>query len=267
MKILINNELVDDDDANLGVYDLGLNRGFGVFDFFRISNGKFRFFEDHLDRFLNSIRLANIPFHYSRHEVKHQIESLREINSIENGFVRITLTGGYSDNFADIPKDSKLIVVVGKTQVGSQSIKEGAALISKYFLRSVPSIKTTNYFFAQMHRQEMLDRGALDILYYTDTITEASKANIFFVKGRQLYTPGKNILEGITRKKVLSLFPEAIIDDIPSEKMYDFDEAFVCSSTKEITPVLKIDDYVIGDGNTGSVTKAVSQKFLELTRL
>ena len=263
MKILINNQIVDQDDASLGIYDLGLNRGFGVFDFFRISKGKFRFFEDHLDRFLNSIKLSNIPFNYSREDVKSKIHYLREINSVINGYVRITLTGGDSPNFGDIPSESKLIVVVGN--LDSNLIgDEGVSLISKFYIRSVPKIKTTNYFFAQMHRAEMLERGAVDILYYTDEITETSRANIFFVKKGKLYTPKSDILEGITRKKVLSLFPDTILKDIPAENMYDFDEVFICSSTKEITPVIKIDDTIIGNGKPGAVTIGVMRKFQTL---
>ena len=263
MKILINNEIVDQNDACLGIYDLGLNRGYGVFDSFRISNGKFRFFEDHLDRFLNSITLSNIPFHYTRDQVKKKIEELKEINEITDGFVRITLTGGDSPNFADITSESKLVVVVEKSDTPVVK-NEGVSLISKYYQRSVPKIKTTNYFFAQMHRSEMLEKGAVDILYYTDKVTETSRANIFFVKGGKLYTPKNDILEGITRKKVLSLFPETILENISRESMYDFEEVFICSSTKEVTPVVKIDDNMIGDGKPGEMTLEVLRQFQTL---
>lgn len=262
MKILINDNLIDSSDAKINVLDLGLNRGYAVFDYFKIVNSHFRFFEDHLDRFLVSIELSKIPFVYSREEVKEKIVSLKDINKIENGFVRITLTAGNSDNYSRISSHSNLIIVVGSSPMNEgDKLKSGVKLISKYFQRGIPKIKTTDYFFAQMHQSEMIESGAVDILYYTDTITETSRANIFFVKSGKLFTPQSNILEGITRKKVLSMYGNTQIADISMEEINSFDEAFICSSTREITPVVSIDDIIIGSGKVGAKTTEVYQNF------
>jgi len=266
MKISINDKIIESTDLCLGVYDLGLNRGYAVFDYFKIVACNFRFFEDHLDRFLNSVHLSNIPFQYSREQVKEKVVHLNVINKIENGFVRITLTAGDSDNFSRISSHSNLIIVVGSSPISEPNkTKPGIKLISRYFQRAIPKIKTTDYFFAQMHQAAMLEWCAADILYYTDSITETSRANIFFVKNGTLYTPKSNILEGITRKKILSIYPDTEIVDIPINEIHRFDEAFICSSTREITPVLKIDDIIIGSGKAGPKVTELSQKFRMLS--
>jgi branched-chain amino acid aminotransferase len=260
MKTLINDDFVDDPVANISIYDLGLNRGYAVFDFFKIVNNKFLFLEDHLDRFLASIRLSNIPCPYDRDQIKHKIITLKEVNHVENGYVRITLTAGNSDDFINISSQSKLIIVMGHTSLTDDK-PEGVNLISKYYQRSIPKIKTTDYFFAQMHRSEMLNANAADILYYTNSITETSRANIFFIKNNTLYTPKSNILEGVTRKKILSLYDNTLITDISLRQIHEFEEAFICSTTREIMPVLKIDDIPIGSGTAGLRVKSVQQKF------
>jgi len=262
MKIFVNDDLIDDGDASISVFDLGLNRGYAVFDYFKIVGGRFRFFEDHLDRFLNSVRLSNIPLQYSRAQVKEKIVSLKDINKIENGFVRIILTAGESDNFARLSSHSNLVVVVGRPlSIDNNESKSGVNLISKYYQRSTPKIKTTDYFFAQMHRSEMLKADAVDVLYFTESITETSRANIFFIKNDLLYTPKSNILEGITRKWVIECYDDTHIEDISMNQLQSFDEAFICSSTREITPVLKIDDFTIGSGVVGPKTSEVMQRF------
>jgi D-alanine transaminase/branched-chain amino acid aminotransferase len=60
--IYLNNAFVKAEDAKIHVSDLGLVRGYGIFDFFRAIDGKAIFLEDHLDRFENSARLMGLPF-------------------------------------------------------------------------------------------------------------------------------------------------------------------------------------------------------------
>lgn len=262
MKVSINDRIVDIAEASIGVYDLGLNRGYAVFDYFNIVNGNFRFFEDHLKRFMRSIHYSKIPCAYTIDNVRDKIVQLKEINAIQNGYVRITLTGGTSTDFASIPQDSHLIIVLGRYDaVRFEEAKTGVKLISKQYQRLIAHIKTTDYFFAQMHREEMLNADAVDVLYFNEYITETSKANIFFVKDGTLYTPEANILEGITRKKVLDLYPDTVRCNIRRDQISEFDEVFMCSSTREISPVIKIDEQGFDSGRPDGKVSEVMERF------
>lgn len=261
MKGYINDKLIDCDKAQLSAYDLGLNRAYAVFDFFRIINGNFRFLDDHLDRFLVSIQLANIPNPYSKAQLHTKILELQNINKIKNGFVRITLTAGSSLDFGSL-SSSALFILVGLLENKTNEFSNGIKLISRKHQRNFPKIKSTDYFFAQMLHQELKEAKAADVLYYNDFVSETSRANIFGIKNGTIITPKDNILEGITRKKTLAMLPSCTLTDITMDDLYDCDEVFITSSTKELTPIVQIDDRLIGDGAVGKHYKDLHAQFL-----
>lgn len=261
MKGYINDTLIDCDNAQLSAYDLGLNRAYAVFDFFRIVNGKFRFFEDHLERFINSIQLSNIPNPYTKDELLKKITELQNINKIKHGFIRITLTAGTSSNFGTISSPT-LIILSGILTVNSPSnYTEGIKLICKKYQRGFPNIKNTDYFFPQMLHQELKEANATDVLYHTDYVTETSRANVFCVKDGKVATPKTNVLKGITRKKLLEMEPSISLLNMTLEELYNADEVFITSTSKELMPVVQIDDKLIGNGKVGTIYKGLHAKF------
>jgi len=261
LKGYINDRLIDCDKAQISAYDLGLNRAYAVFDFFRIVNGNFRFLNDHLDRFINSILLAKISNPYTKAQLHEKVLELQALNKVQHGYIRITLTAGSSSNFGSL-SSSTLIVLMGVLNATNKSdYTEGIKLISKKHQRTFPEIKSTNYFFPQMLHQELKDAKATDVLYYTDLVTETSRANIFGVKNGRILTPKANILEGITRKKLLVMEPSITITDIRIDELYDCDEVFITSSSKELMPVIQIDNKRIGNGKVGSIYNGLHNRF------
>ncbi|WP_162497519.1 aminotransferase class IV [Aureibaculum marinum] len=266
MKGYINDKLIDCNKAQISAYDLGLNRAYAVFDFFRIVNGQFRFLDDHLDRFVSSITLANIPNSYSKEDLRNKVLELQEINKISQGYIRITLTGGSSSNFGTL-ESSTLIILAGVLKVGSlKDYTEGIKLISKKHQRSFPKIKSTDYFFPQMLHKELKMCNATDVLYHTDYITETSRANVFCIKNGIITTPKKNVLEGITRKKILTLNKSIVLSDITIDELYNSDEVFITSSSKELMPVVQIDNKIIGNGKVGAIYKQLHSQFKNFCR-
>jgi len=262
----LNDKLIDCDNAQISAYDLGLNRAYAVFDFFRIVNGNFRFLEDHLDRFMNSIQLANIPNPYTKSELRDKALELQAINKVQHGYIRITLTAGSSSNFGTL-STSTLIVLMGVSSADNKiDYTDGIRLISRYHQRIFPEIKSTNYFFPQMLHQELKQTKATDVLYFTDYVTETSRANVFCVKNGTIKTPKNNILEGITRKKILALKPSITLTDISLKELYDADEIFITSSSKELMPVVQIDDKLIDNGKVGQVYKELHEEFVIFCR-
>ena len=98
-------------------------------------------------------------------------------------------------------------------------------------------------------------------MFHTDRISEASRANLFFVKGDRIYTPASDILKGITRKKVISLFPDIQIRDIDIEDLYDFDEMFMTSTARDVSPVVAVEGQKIGKGVPGPITREIQAAF------
>ena len=112
-------------------------------------------------------------------------------------------------------------------------------------------------------------RDATDALFVNerDHVLEATRSNFFIFRGDTLITPHRGILVGITRNFVLELARNKFnIEERPIllEELALADEAFITSSSKEITPVVQIDDSIIGNGKPGRRTYQLEQLFIEM---
>ena len=145
-----------------------------------------------------------------------------------------------------------------------------ASVILHEYVREYPLIKSTNYFTSNLLHRKRVMAGALDVIYHKDgLVSEASRSNVFVIKDGRLFTPGKNILEGISRKTLLSVAPEVIktqVEDVPVSDLKTADEVFICSTLKEVCPIVEIDGKPIGKGKVGPVTRRISQLFQEKVR-
>ncbi|MFC2134696.1 aminotransferase class IV, partial [Bacteroidota bacterium] len=114
------------------------------------------------------------------------------------------------------------------------------------------------------------EKGALDILYFSEHgITECPRDNFFIFKNDILITPKDFILWGITRKIVLQLAEKQYAIEerrIDPQELKEADETFVTSTTKNIIPIVRIDDTIIGNGKIGDGTKNIMNLFNTYTQ-
>ena len=131
-------------------------------------------------------------------------------------------------------------------------------------------IKSTSLLGNVMHFQQGKDSGKDEIILYNGAgiITEASACNVFIVKNKQILTPklDHQLLPGITRSIVLeSLRLSGGFDvsetDIHLEQLLSADEVWITSSSKEIGPVVKINDSVVGTGKPGEMWLAAQTAY------
>ena len=116
--------------------------------------------------------------------------------------------------------------------------------------------------------QEALDKNTQECVFVRNgLITECSHSNIFFIVDDILYThPESNfILAGITRKIILQIAAENGItikeEPVRADALHTIEEAFIASTSFEITPVTGIDDRKVGDGVPGPVTNYIINLF------
>lgn len=265
---ILNGELVEYKDAVLHVSDLAFQRGFGIFDFFKVVNEKPIFLEEHLTRFINSAEGMELPVRYSIEELKSLIIDLLIKNEMPNSGVKITLTGGYSKDAFSLAEPN-LVVTQSSFAVSQNAQEKGIKVISVNHQRQLSGIKTIDYLMAIKMLPQMKEQGAQDILYYNNQwVTECPRANFFIVtKSGEILTPHKDILPGISRQKILELSGEEFkirACDISLEDVYQAEEAFISSTTKNILPVVVIDEHSFGDGTPGPITRSLSQRYDEL---
>lgn len=261
----INGELILNDDAKILITDLSIQRGYGIFDFFRTSGNQPLFLEDHLDRFYHSATQIHLEPQLNREQLKVSINRLINKNNLPNSGVKITLTGGYSaDGYTPVGKPN-LLITQSLIANNFGNLNEGINLVTYDHQRQLPEIKTIDYLKAIYLQPFIKENNADDVLYYhQNEVTECPRSNFFMVnQDNELLTPSKNILRGITRKRILA-FREfdckettIILEDIKTAK-----EAFITSTTRIVLPVIKIDGKTIGNGKPGAVATAAYHKLL-----
>jgi len=257
-----NGKLVSFGDLKLHVTDLLFQRGYGVFDFFRSRNGSIPWLEDYVERLYTSLELSAIEVDLEREQFSSVIYNLQQRNGLTNGAFKVIITGGYSDNLESASGPANIVILnIAWNKPPAESFEKGVHLIREEFVRPNPEVKTLYYLNTLRLQKKLREYNAVDVMFHNHRISEASRANLFFVKGDRVYTPASEILKGITRKKVLSLFPEIEVVDIETSQLYDFDEMFLTSTSRDVTPVISVEGQKIGKGIPGSLTRKIQDAF------
>lgn len=255
----------DPEKVTVSVKDVGFLRGFGIFDFFRIMNGKPIFMSDHLDRFLNSASKMGLSHSYSKESLAGIINEIAS-QSVDSCLgVKLVLTAGLSLNGFDPVGESELYIFPGVFSFAEPTT--GMRLISREYKREMADIKSLNYAFALREMPVVRAAGGDDLIYHTSEfgVSESSRSNLFYVKDGVIHTPADHILEGITRKKVIELASSVYEVRVGACSLEDFinaDEVFTTGSTKRVLPIFSIDGKQIGDGKRGKVTERLYQLLL-----
>lgn len=258
----LNGKFLPFSECRIHVSDLQLQRGYGIFDFFRCRNGEIPWLEDYVERLFRSVSLADIDTSVTPERFLETVMELFARNSLENGGFKVIVTGGDSETLESVTGEANFIILNRPwNPPPKETYIEGVNLVKLEYVRHDPEIKTLNYFNTMQLRKKFREFNAVDVLYHNDHITEASRANLFFVKQGTIYTPATGILMGVTRKQVMGLAGEVWVEDIPTDSLYDFDEMFLTSTSRDITPVVGVEGRTIGSGKPGPVTREVMELF------
>ncbi len=263
----LNGEVLPSGKDMIHINDLGLLRGYGIFDFCRTYAGKPFLLEHHLARFRRSAELICLELSYTDEQLTHQIHELLHRSGLEKAGIRMMLTGGYSPDSITLIEPNLIITIELISAGPAGIIQEGVKLMSYEYQREMPEIKTTNYLMAIYLQKEQKRKEAYDVLYYHQgKVLELTRSNFFIVKGNTVITPKDKILKGITRSTVIQLAqPKYSVEEreVTMEEVKRADEAFLTGTNKKIVPVVKIDNYLIGTGKPGKLTKELIEGFVE----
>jgi branched-chain amino acid aminotransferase len=251
----INNEFIKEEQAVLHVRDLSILRGYAIFDFFRFSSFRPVFIDQHLARLQSSAGGLGLSIEKDNQELKAITKELIERNKASNGGIRITVTGGISENGYNPSRSCLVITQHNFDELTPEQFEKGIHLLSFEHQRQLPHIKTSDYIMGISLQPWIREQKADDVLFMKNRIiTECPRANIFTVNpAGQLCTPAAGILQGVTRKMVMQLAAahyEVIEKDISLEDIYLAQEVFITSTTKTLLPVRMVDHHSIGKGNS-----------------
>ena len=269
MYAIINNSLVSIEQAAVPINDLSVQRGYGVFDFFRTQNGVALFVDEHLDRLERSAAAMHLKIPYSRKGLLEQLDQLMKQHIFPCSGIRITVTGGSSADTYTLGTPHVLITEQPLSMQNPSELHSGFRLITYEHMRELPHIKTINYMMGIWLQPQVKAAGADDVLFMKEgSISELPRSNIFIIsKSGTLITPSENILHGITRAKILTLSKAILpveVRPVSLTELKEAAEAFVTSTTKRLIPVLSVDGNTISSGKPGEVTRLLYQRFVEM---
>ena len=261
-----NGQFIDEAKATLHVSDLSIQRGYGIFDYFRTIEHIPLFLDDYLDRFYRSAEGMRLPVELDRNKLISVIQELIDQNKIPESGIRLTLTGGYSPNSYEMALPNFIITQTPLIPPPARLAENGMKLMTHEYLRDLPSIKSINYLTAIWLQEKVQHAGADDLLYYRNNeVSELPRSNFFIItKDDVIVTPANNILHGITRMKLLELAsPHYKIEErtLNLDEVFTAKEAFMTSTTKQLVPITRIDNNVIGNGRPGSITTTLNTRF------
>ena len=266
----LNGTISEAQNTKLHINDLGLMRGYGLFDYFRTYNLKPFRWDWYWERYERSAKLLKIQNPITKEEAYKVVSILIEKQGNQDCAFRFVLTGGYTLDSVSSAMPNLMIISEELHHSTQEEYENGIKVISYEFVRDLPAIKSIDYKHYMILQSEIKEQNASDVLFYKNgEISELSRSNVFIINGNKLITPNKNILHGITRRTVLELAKKDFQIEERSvffQEMLDAQEVFTTSTTKRVLPISRIDDHVIGNGKIGIKTQFLLDKINEMVK-
>jgi branched-chain amino acid aminotransferase len=284
--VYVNGTIAPADQAVVPVYDHGFVYGEGVYETLRTYNRVPFLYDRHVRRLRQSAErlLLDVPFDDAT--LHGWIEqTIAAAGDLREAYIRILLTRGVGELNYDpksTPKPTTVIIVKPFEAPPARVVNDGIRISLVEMLRNHPKsvnplIKSNNLLNNALAMQAAYRSGAEEALMcnYRGELTECSQANFFMVRGGAALTPTSDagLLEGVTRAFLFEIGREIGVE-LREETLYPkdletADEMFITSTTRELSPVVQVDDRIVGSGTPGSVTRTLldryRQKAQELT--
>ncbi|KAH0923537.1 hypothetical protein HID58_023555 [Brassica napus] len=277
----VGDEIVPREMAKVSVFDSVVQGGDSVWEGLRIYKGKVFKLEEHLDRMFDSAKALafnNVP---TREEVKEAIfRTLITNGMFDNTHIRLSLTRGKKVTSGMSPAFNRYgctLIVLAEWKPPVYDNDGGIVLVTATTRRNSP-----NNLDSKIHHNNLLNNilakiesnnANVDDAIMLDKdgfVSETNATNIFMVKKGRVLTPRADYcLPGITRATVMELVvkEDFILEErnISLSEFHTADEVWTTGTMGELSPVVKIDGRVIGEGKVGPVTRRLQNAYKKLT--
>ncbi|WP_083568532.1 D-amino-acid transaminase [Arcobacter sp. LA11] len=276
MIVYVNEKYLEENDAQVNVNDRGYLFADGVYEGFRIYNGKIFKLQEHKNRFQRSLDELKISYSL-KDEIEEVFKNLFKKNNYlkeDELFYYMQITRGVAPRDHGFQKEKPkagIYAFLSKKKINLDAYNNGVKICTTADNRWARcDIKCISLIANCLAKQTAVEDGFFDALFVHDgVITEGTSTNVCFIKDDILYTHAatNRILSGVTRNFVLDLCKENDIKvvefPLTTNKISDVDEAFLTGTSGEITPIIKIDNITIGNGKSGKITKKLQKYYRE----
>ena len=281
--VYVNGRITPADQAVVPVYDHGFLYGEGVYEVVRTYNRAPFLYDRHMRRLRASAALIHLDVPFDDATLARWIAgTMAAAGDMDEAYVRILLTRGIGDLTYDVratPTASLVIIVKPIDEPPARVAQDGIRICLVPILRNHPEsvnprIKSNNLLNNALAMQEAHRRGGEEALMcnYRGELSECSQSNLFVIRAGVAFTPRSSagLLEGITRSFLFDVGRDIGVD-VRDEVLFPndldtADEVFITSTTRELSPVVRIDDTVIGDGRPGPITLRFLEAYRRLAR-
>ncbi len=278
----VNGKVSDQEHAVVSVFDHGFLYGEGVYETLRTYNGQAFLFDRHMRRLRNSAEMLALKVPMSDAQIDDRFRGTVEAAGLggstgKEAYIRILVTRGIGELTYDpaaCPTPSVVVIVKPNVDPPKEAFERGVKVCLVGIVRNHPGtvnpmIKSNNLLNNALAMQEAFRRGGFEgvMRNFRGELAECTQSNFFIVKNGTALTPpiDAGLLPGITRE---FLFEVGAALGIPVREqvlkdpdLFDADEAFLTSTTRELVPIVAVDDRTIGLGAPGPITRALLEGF------
>jgi branched-chain amino acid aminotransferase len=278
--ISVNGTITSSEDARIPVLDHGFLFGDSVYETLRTHRHKPFLFTRHFIRMERSARSIELNLPWSREKTFQETRRVVDAAGLSSeSRIRITITRGVGEVGPDpgTCKSPNVIVIVTPLAELPQSVYEnGVTVVTSSFHRTshLADAKTGNLIRTVLAQREARMAGAFEAILLTPEglISDGITSNVYLVKGKTIFTPSREAcsLEGITRGTVLELAGrmglEVVEGLLPRSDIESADEMFLTSTTREIVPIVNVNDTsgtrIVSKSKPGPVTRALRDSYV-----
>ena len=281
IKIFINGELFDRDDAKISVFDSGYLVGDGIWEALRLHNDKLVFLDLHLNRMWEAAASVGMTLPFTKEELTQNIWKTIKANDMHDSVhVRTMITRGIKKTPSQDPRltisGPNVVIIAEHKKASTKSQEKGITLFTSTIRRGSPDYLDPRLnCHSKLHEVQALfqaiEAGADEALMLDANgfVSTCNATNFFIAKDNEVWTStGQYCMNGITRAKVIEACEKNNIvcrqKNFSLYDVYGSDEAFVTGTFGGLTPVTKIDGRIIGKGTYGDFTRKLSGLYHEL---
>jgi branched-chain amino acid aminotransferase len=268
----VNGRITSEHEAVIPVFDHGFLYGEGIYETMRTYNQRPFLFDRHMRRMRNSAWMIALEMHFSDAELAAQIRDTRAAADMKGAeaYIRVLVTRGIGELTYDphaTPTPSVVIIVKPQVDPPPEAYEQGVHAVIVDVVRNHPEsvnpqIKSNNLLNCALAAQQAIRRGGYEGIMrnYRGELSECTTANLFIVRDGIAMTPPieAGLLPGITREFLFEVGKEEEIavreEVLRDEDLFTADEAFLTSTTRELVPIVKVDERSIGSGRPGPIT-------------
>lgn len=284
IKIYVNGEIVHRDEARVSVYDSGFMLGDGMWEGMRLYNGKWAFFEEHMDRLFNSCKAVSLDIGMDRKGIADALQQTADANNMTHDVhCRLMVTRGVKAKPFQHPQLSQsgptIVIIMEHSKPIDRLDARGIRLASVPQVRGLPhsqdakfnSHSKLNCVIACLQAEAAGADEAL-MLDPHGFVNTTNACNFFIVRKGEVWTStGDYCMSGVTRQKVIDLCRANTIPIYEKNyslyEAYSADEAFLTGTFGAQTPVSEIDGRIVGNGGAGPVIRRIRQLYADLVKV